>query len=625
MCGICGYVGLDDKELLKRMCDVQRHRGPDAEGLYQDGEVGLGNRRLSIIDLATGDQPLHNEDESVWVTFNGEIYNYVELRQQLTSKGHEFYTESDTEVLVHLYEEYGANMVNVLRGMFAFGLWDSENRLLMLARDRLGKKPLYYAKLDNRLFFASEAKGILQYEEYVPTVNLEGIDYFLSYGYIPSPLTAFQGINKLPPGSLLLYEDDEVITKSYWDLSFPTQPQRDDAQTVLAKLHEVLRDAVRLRLRSDVPLGAFLSGGIDSSTIVAIASRLAGSSLKTFSIGYDNDAYSELPFAKSVASQLGTDHYELILQPDAFKVLPTLVWHFDEPFADMSAIPTYFVSRLARSHVKVALTGDGGDEMFMGYPWMADPQRNLPTRLKIRLLSLKRKAQAAIKREPQTPPLTLGDRYVLRVSKIDESELEQIYTQRGKENRSIQHTSNYLLKQFEVVQKLAGDNLSQTDYVTIKSYLPEDILVKVDRASMAVSLEPRSPFLDHVVSEFAASIPPEMKMNHKRTKIILRQYAQSQRLIPDQILERQKQGFGIPLENWFADELKVILEKLLLGRESTIRTYIREAYIEALVKDRSNVVSAQRLFCLIMFELWNRMFIDREARSKPSLDIEQYL
>jgi len=346
--------------------------------------------------------------------------------------------------------------------------------------------------------------------------------------------------------------------------------------------------------------------------------------LKTFSIGYGDDSYNELPFAKTVASHLGTDHYELILRPDAFKVLPTLVWHYDEPFADMSAIPTYYVSELARRQVKVVLTGDGGDEMFMGYPWMPDPQRSLPTRVKIRLRSMKMKVQEASPRESEIPP-TLGDRYVSRVSKIKESELPEIYTEHGKEDRSIQHTSGYLLRQFEVAEQMAEDNLSQTDYVTIKSYLPEDILVKVDRASMAVSLEPRSPFLDQVVSEFAASLPHEMKMDSKRTKIILRQYVRSHRLIPDQILERQKQGFGIPLENWFANELKVILEKVLFSSESTIRRYIRESYIEALMKDRSNVASAQKLFSLIMFELWNRMYIHGEARSNPSLDIEQYL
>jgi asparagine synthase (glutamine-hydrolysing) len=291
----------------------------------------------------------------------------------------------------------------------------------------------------------------------------------------------------------------------------------------------------------------------------------------------------------------------------------------------MSAIPTYYVSRLARNHVKVVLTGDGGDEMFMGYPWMADPQRKLQTRLKIHLRSLKMKAEAAIHSEALIQPRTLGERYVSRVSKIEERELVQVYTQREDEERSIQHTSGYLLRQFDAAANLAGDSLSQLDYVTIKSYLPEDILVKVDRASMAVSLEPRSPFLDHIVSEFAASIPPEMKMDRKQTKIILRQYVQNHRLMPHEILERQKQGFGIPLENWFASELKGVLEKLLLGRESTIHKYIREAYIEGLMRDRSNVRSAQKLFSLVMFELWNRMFIERELRSNPPLDIERYL
>lgn len=632
MCGIAGFVGLDDKTLLKCMCDSIRYRGPDDEGYFLDDGVGLGVRRLSIIDLKSGNQPVHNEDETVWVVSNGEIYNYVGLREQLLAKGHSFYTESDTEVLVHLYEEYGERMVHWLRGMFAFAIWDRMNKRLLVARDRLGKKPIYYAITDGHFFFASEAKAILQYEEYVRKMNLRAIDYFLTYSYIPSPLTAFQGMSKLPPASLLLYEGGKLEVKTYWNLIF-TPTAETSVGSMLQQLDQLMTESVRLRLRSDVPLGAFLSGGIDSSAVVSIASRLTDSPVKTFSIGFEELGYNELPFAKEVASSLNTDHHEMVLRSDAFRVLPLLAWHYDEPFADASAIPTYYVSEFTRKFVTVALTGDGGDEIFMGYPWMADAPTTPVGFMKRRLRHLRAEflprlllQQQDIQTSVESGPSTVESRYLQRVARISESELAEVYTENGLANRDLKSTRDYMTQEFNDAKNLGmtPDTLSALDYVTIKSYLPEDILVKVDRASMAVSLEPRCPLLDHVLCEFVASIPSELKMKNGNTKIILRKYLLDKNIVPKQIIDREKVGFGVPLERWFAADLKYAVENALLGDASRIRKYVNESFIRAILSNRSGYASAQRIFALVMFELWYRMFIEENRLAIPSFDLDHY-
>ncbi len=614
------------------MCDVIRHRGPDDEGKFTDDRVGLGVRRLSIIDVEGGHQPIHNEDETVWIVFNGEVYNYVELRQQLEASGHRFYTKSDTEVVVHLYEDRGLDAVSSLRGMFAFALWDRPNRRLLLARDRLGKKPLYYAFWDGIFLFGSEAKSILQYLELTRIVNMKAIDYFLTYSYIPAPLTAFQGISKLPASSLLVFEKGKVMTESYWDLSFAINEEAP-ISVLLERFDSILREAVKIRLRSDVPLGAFLSGGIDSSAVVSIAARQLDSPLKTFSIGFEAEDYNELPYAREVASYLKTDHHELVLKPEVIKILPILVWHNDEPFADASAIPTYYVSQLARKHVKVVLTGDGGDEMFMGYPWLADPIKGNLDIVRNRMRSLKRKAKAAIERPSQKKlsyssfdTSSVGGRYLSRVAHLGESDLEEIYTEDAKSGRNLERTSNFVMQQFQKAENSAHarESLSKSDYVTIKTYLAEDILVKVDRASMAVSLEARCPFLDHVLGEFIAGVPSNFKMKDDQTKIILKKYLLERNILPRQILERSKQGFGIPLEHWFIGDLKVALETALLDQKSRVRKYINESYIESTMADRSTFQGAQRLYALIMLELWHRMFIETETRGPPPLDFYHY-
>ena len=632
MCGIAGFIGLDDKTLLKRMCDSIRYRGPDDEGIFLDDRVGLGVRRLSIIDLKTGNQPVHNEDETVWLVFNGEIYNYVELREQLLAKNHSFYTESDTEVLVHLYEEYGERMVHWLRGMFAFAIWDCTNKRLLLARDRLGKKPIYYAIINGHFFFASEAKAILQYEEYIRSLNLKAIDYFLTYSYIPSPLTAFQGMSKLPPASLLLYEDGKFEVKNYWNPNFAPIANISVA-SILQQLDQLMTESVRLRLRSDVPLGAFLSGGIDSSAVVSLASRLTDSPIKTFSIGFEELDYNELPFARDLASSLNADHHEMVLRPDVFRVLPILAWHYDEPFSDSSAIPTYYVSEFTRKFVTVALTGDGGDEIFMGYPWMADAPTTRAKLMKRRLRSLRAESlrrllfrQQINRKCVKKGPSTVERGYLQRVAKISQSELADAYTENGLANRDLKTTRNYMVQKFRDAENLgtAPDTLSTLDYVTIKTYLPEDILVKVDRASMAVSLEPRCPLLDHVLCEFVASIPSELKMKDGNTKIILRKYLLEKNIVPKQIVDREKMGFGVPLEKWFAHDLKQVLENALLRNASTIRKYIKVSYIRSILSDRSSYASAQKIFALVMFELWYKMFIEEDTSAPPSFDLHHY-
>jgi asparagine synthase (glutamine-hydrolysing) len=631
MCGIAGFIGLSDRALLKKMCDVLKHRGPDDEGFYLDVGVGLGVRRLSIIDVEGGHQPIHNEDETVWVVFNGEIYNYVELMEQLLAAGHMFYTRSDTEVLVHLYEDKGLEMVKSLRGMFAFALWDGLRRRLVLGRDRFGKKPLYYSEVNGNLLFASEAKAILQYEQYMPRVNLNAIDYFLSYSYIPAPLTAFRGISKVPAASILVFEKQKIHVQSYWDLSLASS-ETLTLTAIIDKLDSILTEAVKIRLRSDVPLGAFLSGGIDSSAVVSIAARMLGTPLKTFSIGFNDESYNELPFAREVASYLHTDHHEQILTPEVIKVLPILAWHYDEPFADSSAIPTFYVSQLSSKYVKVVLTGDGGDEVFMGYPWVPDPVPS--SKVKSMLRPYKSKAVGTLRRwrgemtVAQSFDLSSPEgRYFSRVSKLSEDDLSHVYTEEGIANRSLEKTSSYVFQHFKTAEASAppGENLGKSFYVTIKSYLAEDILVKVDRASMAVSLEPRCPLLDHELSEFLTRLPSDLKMKNGQTKIIFKKYLADRELLPRTIMQREKKGFGVPLERWFVGDLNGLLQKALMDDDSRTRKYVRESYISQIMTERSSFQAAQRLFALMMFEIWYRMFIEADDLQHPSFDLYHYL
>jgi asparagine synthase (glutamine-hydrolysing) len=629
-CGICGFVGLSDKPLLKSMCEAIRHRGPDQTSYFIDSGVGLGIDRLKIIDLATGDQPIHNEDSSVWVVFNGEIYNYLELKSELERLGHRFYTSSDTETLVHAYETWGVDCVIHLRGMFAFAIWDSETNRLFLARDRFGKKPLYYALADGVFLFASELKSILRYEGVSRTLDHDSIDYFFTYMYVPSPLSIFKAIRKLPPGSFAKYESGRLTVTQYWD--FRPRPDTSlNEDTLVDMLYTSIGEAVRVRMLSDVPLGAFLSGGIDSSTVVAFMSRLSDQPVKTVSIGF-TEGVSETSYAKQVADFLKTDHREYTVTPDAYKILPRLVWHFDEPFADHSMIPTYYLSEVTRREVTVALSGDGGDELFMGYEFLLDPAsyslyskvpgvlRKPALKMMINLpidKQFKRKAKHAY--EKGYGGQSHGDRYTMRVTLHDPAGLRSLYSQGYLKAHVPVNTYSYLQ---DFINRCAGaDELDAIDYATIRSYLEEDILVKVDRMSMAVSLEARCPLLDQDLASLIERIPSNLKMNGRATKYIFKKMAGEKELIPRAIAMRKKQGFGAPIESWMKGEWKEMVGQVL-------DPLVTKSYTGLFDSDRvrslmSNpYVNSNKLFSLVTFVLWHRMYVDGESLHKPESSAE---
>ena len=624
MCGICGMYGFErvDESLLRQMCSVIKHRGPDDEGIFVDSQVGLGMRRLSIIDIETGHQPIHNEDESIWIVFNGEIYNYRELRQFLERTGHKFYTLSDTEVIIHLYEEFGEECVKKLNGMFAFAIWDSKDKKLILARDRIGIKPLHYAILNDKLIFGSEIKSILEDADVKREVNLRALHLFLAFEYVPAPETMFVGIKKLLPGHMLIYKSGNIIIKQYWDLEFKNSRQTIEYYT--HKIYALLKESVRRRLMSDVPLGAFLSGGIDSSSIVALMSELMDAPVKTFSIGFEDQSYNELKYARIVAEHFGTEHYEEIITPDAVKLVKKIIRYLDEPFADVSVFPTYLVSDLARKHVTVVLSGDGGDELFAGYDWYVAS----------RLDNLYRKAPAVFRKAiaetiHKLPPSSQKKGFVNILQRfVEGSSLpvdgrhirwQYFITDEGKKYLYTTNTNNEWSNLFDVINGYylrdnANDRLSKEQYVDIKMYLPDDILVKVDRMSMANSLEARVPFLDHEFVEFSATIPADLKLHGLRTKYILKR-AMS-RLLPEEIIHRKKQGFSIPMKNWLRDELRNLMLEILSEKRLKENGYFNYEYVNKIMKQhlegRRN--NAHQLWALMVFELWYEMHIDQKVK-----------
>ncbi|MEZ6184314.1 MAG: asparagine synthase (glutamine-hydrolyzing) [Planctomycetota bacterium] len=646
MCGIAGLFYFDpsrevDATLLDRMTDVLAHRGPDGRGTYRDGSLGLGHRRLAIIDLSPdGAQPMSNEDESVWVVLNGEIYNFQELRAELEGKGHTFRSKSDTEVLVHLYEEEGDALVERLRGMFAFAIWDKKNRRLLLARDRFGQKPLYYRQDAAGLHFASEIKGILQDPDVERRPDLRGLHAYLTYGYVPGPVTAFEGISALPPGHTLAVEQDgRASLTRYWALHLaPKHTDVDDTpagrRRAEERVRELIDEAVRLRMISDVPLGAFLSGGVDSSSIVASMCRARPQAPKTFAIGFDEAAFDERAYAAEVATHLRTEHEVLVLQPDSFTGLEQIVWHYNQPFADPSCLPTFAVSKLARQHVTVALSGDGGDELFVGY------RRYLGTRLEERLraghalprtLARNRFLIEATRRagfhdlcmelahsrwNKDLPP---SDLYLTRLESLGYGLKGRLY-EPGAWGSLVRRDAR------EVVRRaLAGsDGVNFTErcaHADVTTYLPDDILVKVDVASMAYSLECRSPLLDHKLAEYVGRLPFALKMRHLETKRVLKR-AMRERL-PRSILTRKKMGFGVPLETWFRGQLSQVLQETILSERALARGYFRPAALRQLVDEHvSGRTDWQNpLFTLLMLELWHRQYIDPPAGdplAKPS-------
>ena len=625
MCGICGVIHRDGKpvteQLLLAMNERLRHRGPDGEGYHIDGNVGLAMRRLKIIDIAGSDQPLYNEDGSVALVFNGEIYNYRELRRGLEARGHRLKTDGDGETIVHLYEEHGGGAVEHLRGMFALALWDAKSKSLLLARDRFGQKPLYYYS-DSRVFvFASEIKALLAHPD-VPRVSRfelpdrRALSQYLSFGYVPAPETAFHGIKMLSPATALeIDQAGEARERRYWALNSlaPSDPAAN-AHTYIGELRDKLDEAVKLRLMSDVPLGAFLSGGLDSSLIVALMRAHSNAGVKTFSIGFEgDDSFDETPYAEQVARHLGTEHESFRVKPEAMSLLSQLVWHHDQPFADSSAIPTFLVSKLTRAHATVALTGDGGDELFVGYERFYAAA--LMRRLAFVPAPILRGAAGLLGRLPEGTGYydrvkragrflraggqRLEDAYFDWVRVFDDELLAEICP------AAEQHPP-YINPYMDVAQ---ADPIARLAQANMWSYLPDDLLIKADRCSMAASLEARAPFLDHELAEYVAGIPFNLKLRGARTKHILKVAARG--LLPDEIIERKKHGFGVPLGAWLRRDMRLARD-LLQSRRSRERGLLDMAVVARLMdeheageRDHNRV-----LWALLTLEDWHRQFID---------------
>jgi asparagine synthase (glutamine-hydrolysing) len=617
MCGIAGIVNLDGRAVgrheLRVMCDALTHRGPDDEGFYVGDGVGLGMRRLSIIDLETGHQPIANEDGSVWVVFNGEIYNYRELREDLERRGHVFSTGTDTETIVHLYEEHGPGAVERLRGMFALAVWDARRRQLLLARDRLGIKPLYVADLGDRLLFASELKAILALGEVETQLDWPALSHLFAFQATPADASLVRGVRKLPPGTRLMARAGrDRRLERYWEVRF--QPDRDhDEAYFVARLRELLEESVRLHLVSDVPLGAFLSGGIDSSSVVALMSRLTPGPIKTFSIGFADADYSELAHARTVARAFGTDHRELVMEPDAFGILEAVAWHLDEPLGDPSAIPTYLVSGLAAESVTVVLSGDGGDELFAGY------DKYVVERRERRYGLVPRPLRRLVGRLPDVMPERMRGRRFLRHFALDGAEryLDATTIFRADEQARL-FTPDVAARlagydpwdgERPALEPGTGHWLSTLQRADLNGYLPLDILTKVDRMSMAHSIETRVPLLDHKVVEFAATIPPELQLKQGVTKYVFK--AAMRGLLPDAIIDRPKHGFAVPLGHWFRGRLGGVLRDLLLSRASRQRGIIEPGYVERLIaRHEAGRPLDMELWALMSFELWCRRFLD---------------
>ncbi len=629
MCGIVGQVSSPGGEpangvVLERMCAALEHRGPDSRGLFVDGEVGLGIQRLRVVDLVTGDQPIRNEDGSVVVVLNGEIYNFRELREDLVRRGHIFATQGDTEVIVHLYEEYGPGCVRRLHGMFAFALWDERRRQLLVARDRVGKKPLFYAFRDGALSFASELRALMEDREIPRDLDFAALDCYLAYGYVPAPLSVFRAVRKLPPAHTLVLREGRVELDRYWRLDYARKLSVSDPR----ELHEPIRDAIcaatRRRLVADVPLGAFLSGGIDSSAVVAAMSEVGEGRVRTFSIGFEHAGFDELPHARRVAQQFGTDHHEFVVRPDAISLAPKIVRHYGEPFADASAIPSFCLAEVTRRHVTVALNGDGGDESFGGYTrYVAN---RVAGRLDALPMPLKRAAASAtgrlgggevtslankVRRLGQALPLTPEARYAGYVSWFDESQRGLLYTP------EFQALVGESVAPGVIAQPWMGASGADVVDVMLEvdagTYLPDDLIAKIDIATMAHALEARSPLLDQDLMQFAASIPADLKVRGREKKWILREALRE--WLPDEILDRPKQGFSVPVDHWFRNELREHVRDVLLDRDALGRGYFRPEAVRLILERQEGGAEAEskRVWALFMLEMWHREFVDQAA------------
>ena len=643
MCGITGklhfaptrHVGED---LIRRMNAVLRHRGPDDEGVWIEGHVGLGHTRLAIIDVSpSGHQPMSNENGTIWLTFNGEIYNHRDLRAILQQQGHRYRSTSDTETILHLYEEYGADCVQHLRGMFAFALWDSDRQLLLLARDRFGQKPLFYAETAGGLTFASETKAILQDPAVSREVDEVALHHYLTYGYVPGPWSAFRAIRKLPPASTLTWVGGRIDIERYWTLHYvPKLSIREEEAA--ERLLSMLRETTQMQMMSDVPLGAFLSGGVDSSAVVAMMAEYSDEPVNTFSIGFEDPSFDELRYARQVAERYATNHHEFIVTPDALSVLPQLVWAYGEPYADSSALASFYVARETRRHVTVALNGDGGDEAFAGYDrylatqlagryqqvprWLregivAQLARHLPESTHSR--DLFRRFKRFVRAIETTPER----RYARWTSLLDNPDKEQLYTPEFRARVAQVDSLNLLEGAYDAAD--SEDFVERTQFVDIQTYLPDDLLVKMDIATMMHSLEARSPFLDHALAEFAAGLPAEYKLRGRTSKYILRRAMRSH--LPESILRRGKQGFGVPVGRWFRGELRSVAYDLLLEPRTLSRGILDGEAVRRLLTEHwsGGADHGQRIWALLFLEIWFRTYLDRPraALTGPLADIAQ--
>ncbi len=588
MCGIAGIFHSDcgtraDADLLQRMVSVLRHRGPDDEGLYIHGAVGLGARRLKIIDLTGGRQPVFNEDRSIAVVFNGAIYNFRDLRRDLVAHGHRFETQSDTEVLVHAYEEYGEECVHQLRGMFAFAIWDGTRRELFLARDRMGIKPLYYFWDGRKFLFGSEIKAILQDAAVRRDIDPLALDDFFTFNYIPAPKSIFRGIRKLLPAHTLRVSASGLIEREYWDLVFEPHDARDEA-AYAAGLRDQLRESVRLHLASDVPVGVFLSGGVDSSTLTVTMADLVTGPVDTVSIGFDAADFNELPYARAVTHRCAARARERVLRPDAARMLDMLTWYYDEPFADSSMVPTYHLSQLAREHVTVCLAGDGGDEMFAGYARFFDFQ------------------QRAL-----DDPAAAERHFFRRKTSMNPNMRERLYGAWLKD--ALRDYDPFSVFQVHFDRTRRWDPLSRIQYVEAKTYLTGDLLTKVDRASMAHGLEVRVPFLDHQLMEYAARLPAGYQLRDGVNKYILKQAFRDR--LPAEVLTRPKMGFAMPLAAWLQRELKDLVEQRIFASDGLLTEWFDLRPARAWwAEHQTGLRDYNRLFwCLLVLESWTRRFL----------------
>lgn len=610
MCGIAGFVGFEDRRLLRKMCDIIEHRGPDSKGFYFGKNIGIGARRLSIIDRKGGNQPIHNEDETVWTVFNGEIYNYMQLRKEMESKGHKFYTKSDTEVLVHLYEEYGDSFVKKLRGMFAFAIWDTRKKKLLLARDRMGKKPLYYHHHNGRFYFASEIKSILTDKRIPRSADKTALSEFLTFRASVGENTMFKGIMRLMPGHIMTLSGGKLSKKKYWGLKMTEG--RESESYYIDLLRRTLEEAVKMRLVGEVPLGAYLSGGVDSSTVVAIMKKFSEEPVKTFSIGFGNEM-DETGYARQVAEALDTDHREFMVKQDTIKLLPDIVWHFDEPVADPAAIPTYILSEHAKKDVTVVMTGEGADEIFAGY-FQYKVVNLLRSPIKRHAASLVNIVPKSVLNRAFEYTSSLGDKGMERFQNVLRSEdhrkryLEIVSIFDDMEKKELIGPSNVSY----IAKFPRQDSLNSMLIFDVRTELHGDLLMKVDKMTMAHSIEARAPFMDSEVVELAAAMPANLKLRGMKDKYLLRKM--SAELLPKNIVKRKKHNFFLPLNEW---NLKDIADSIIT-KQNMEKIGLNHLYIDKIMNgmDRSKLYYSRQLWSLINLELWRRIYIEDQSARK---------